>query len=171
MSAAAPNGTSDARTPDARDRRHIAAIAVASVIVLAIALYVWRFVPPSLAPRINVRWTAGLSDEARLTAERRFTLLQGELQEGRPWAYDLGDISRANVRALVAHPAIEDTHYVNRAAGTIWRTAPPGTAIVGGALNRVRDSAFLTWALTSSATTTVVCALWLASTGRRIRSR
>ena len=156
---------------DPRDRRHVVAIAAVSLIVFAIALCVWRFVPSAIAPRINVRWTAGLSDEARLAAESQLTLLNGEVREGRTWAYDLGNLSRANVQALVAHPAVEDTHYVNRAAGTIWRTAPRGTAVVGGALNKARDSAFLTWALTASATTTVVAALWLASTGRRTGSR
>src|SRR5687767_10141129 len=116
--------TSDAQTPNPRDRRRIVAIAAVSLIVLAIALWIWRFVPPAIAPRINVRWTSGLSNEARLAAENQFTLLHGEMKEGRTWAYDLGNISRANVRALVAHPAVEDTHYVNRSAGTIWRTAP-----------------------------------------------
>jgi hypothetical protein len=170
MSAATPDSTWN-RAPTLTDRRQVMAVAVASLIVLAIALCLWRFVPSPTAPRINVRWTVSVPDEARLAIERHFSLLRGEAKEGRTWAYDLGDISRANVRALVAHPAIEDTHYLDRSAGTIAPTAPRGTLRIGGPLSTVRESAVLTWTLTAAATTTAVCALWLASTGRRTGAR
>src|SRR5687767_5873964 len=101
----------ECRGPYPRDRRYVVAIAAVSLIVLTIALCMWRFVSPAIAPRINVRWASGLSDEARLAVENQFALLHGEVKEGRTWAYDLGNISRANVRALVAHPGVEDTHY------------------------------------------------------------
>jgi hypothetical protein len=167
MSSAAPAGLSVAREPASRDCRHITAIAAGSLIVLALVACIWRYVPPATAPRINVRWAPGVADEARLAAQREFKLLRGEVKDGRTWAYDLGNISRANVQALVAHPAVEDTHYINRSAGTIWPTAPRGTVVIGGALNRVRDSAVLTWASTASAMTIVVSVLWLVTTGRR----
>ena len=151
-----------------RERRGIVTLAVSSLVVLAVAACVWRFVSPSVAPRINVRWAPGVSDEARLAVERERTLVRGEPKEGRTWAYDLGDVSRANVRALVAHPAVEDTHYINRSAGTVWRTAPPGTTVIGGLLNRARDSVALRWVLTASAATALVSALWLFTTGSRM---
>lgn len=157
------------RTPvvNPRERRGIATLAVISLVILAVATLAWRFVSPAVAPRINVRWAPSVSEGARLAVERELTLLRGEVKEGRTWAYDLGDISRTNVRALVAHPAVEDTHYINRSAGTVWRTAPAGTTVVGGPLNKARDSAALTWLLTASATTALVSALWLFTTGRR----
>ena len=154
-----------------RERRAIVTLAVISLIVLAVAASAWRFVSPAVEPRINVRWSPGVSEDARLAVERELTLLRGEVKEGRTWAYDLGDISRTNVRALVAHPAVEDTHYINRSAGTVWRTAPAGTTMVGGPLNRARDSAALRWLLTGSATTVLVSALWLCTTGRRTSAR
>ncbi len=78
-----------------------------------------------IAPRVSVRWAAAISDQARTAAERRFSLLRGELREGRTWADDLGDLSRANTGALIADPAVEDTHYIDRTAATVWSTAPP----------------------------------------------
>lgn len=152
-----------------RDARHVAALALLSLVVLTAAVAMRLFVAPAIAPRINVRWAAGVSEEARAAAEQGLRLTNGELREGRTWAYDLADVSRANVRALVAHPAVEDTHYVNRALGTVWRNAPRGSARVGGVLNGLRDSAVVSWAATGGATTAVVAALWLVTTGRSAR--
>ena len=167
MGATPPDEAFEPRSADPRERRAIVTLAVISLIVLAIAACAWRFVSSAVAPRINVRWAPGVSEGARLAVERERTLVRGELKEGRTWAYDLGDVSRANVRALVAHPAVEDTHYINRSAGTVWRTAPPGTTVIGGLLNRARDSVALRWVLTASATTALVSALWLFTTGSR----
>jgi hypothetical protein len=166
MCATPPDEPFELRSADPRERSSIVTLAVTSLVILAVAACAWRFVSPAVAPRINVRWAHGVSDDGRVAVERELTLLRGEVKEGRTWAYDLGDISRVNVRSLVAHPAVEDTHYINRSAGTVWRTAPAGTTVVGGPLNRARDSAALTWLLTASATTALVSVLWLLTTGR-----
>jgi hypothetical protein len=166
MASASPADADRPRRP-VDDRRGVAILAVLGVLVAGVALFTWRVVPPAIAPRINVRWAPDVSDARRAVAEQQFSLRRGELREGRTWAYDLADISRANIRALVANPAVEDTHYINRTAGTVWRTAPRGTIAVGGWLNRVRDSAAVSWAAMLSATTVAVSMLWLVTTGRR----
>jgi hypothetical protein len=155
----------------ARDVRQVLLIAVLAFLVAAAAAVTWRVVPPAIAPRINIRWAPGIDDTQRAAAERRFDLRRGEVKDGRTWAYDLGDVSRGNVRALVADPAVEDTHYINRAAGTVWRTAPRGSEPVGGLLSRVRDSWLITWAATTGATTAGVAILWLVTDGRHLPNR
>ncbi len=152
-----------------RQYRHVVMLAAVSLLVAAAAGAMRFLVSPAIAPRINVRWAPGVSDEARAGAERTLHLLDGELREGRTWAYDLGDISRANVRALVAHPAVEDTHYIDRGDGTVWRQAPAGHAAVGGAINRIRDSAALLWAGTIGGITALVAGVWLATNRRTAR--
>lgn len=73
---------------------------------------------------VHIRWAMPVSDEARPEIERRYRLSAGEEREGRTRGYYLTDLSRANIRAMVTDPAIEDTHYINRQAFRIWRTAP-----------------------------------------------
>ena len=59
-----------------RERRAIVTLAVISLIVLAVAASAWRFVSPAVAPRINVRWSPGVSDDARLAVERELAIKQ-----------------------------------------------------------------------------------------------
>jgi hypothetical protein len=75
---------------------------------------------------VNVRWAAGVDEAARQRFERVHSLTTPRLQEGRTWSYDLTDVSRDNIRALVANPAAEDTHYLHRTAFRPWRTASRG---------------------------------------------
>jgi len=166
MRPAADASAADVR-PSAADARAVSLIAVICVLLLGASVAAWRFIPPALAPRINIRWAPSVTDVSRADAERRFRLWRGEAKDGRTWAYDLGDVSHGNVAALVADRRVEDTHYINRTAATIWRTAPPGTTVIGGIANRARDSAALEWIVTTSATTLVVAALWLVGAGRR----
>lgn len=154
-----------------RDVRQVLLIGILALLVAAAAAATWRLVPPAIAPRINIRWAPGVDDPQRAMVERRFHLLRGELRDGRTWAYDLGDVSRGNVRALVANHAVEDTHYINRSAGTVWTTAPRGSEPVGGLLNRVRDSRLVRWAATAGTTTAGVAFLWLVTDGRRLQNR
>lgn len=68
---------------------------------------------PWIPVRVNVRWSPDTTDLSRRALETRFRLLPqpGENSAG---TYSLTDHSRANVRALVTHPAVADTHYLNR---------------------------------------------------------
>ena len=83
--------------------------------------------PPS--PRINVRWVAGLDADRRRGLETRFGLDAGNEGESSTWSYALSDASRENVTALVQHPDVTDTHYIDRAEMTLeagaFRTAEP----------------------------------------------
>ena len=64
-------------------------------------------------PRVGVRWHEGVGDSDRATLEGRLDLRNG-VGDGRTWQYQLGDISRENIRALVGDPAVEDTAYIDR---------------------------------------------------------
>ena len=68
-----------------------------------------------IEPRVNVRWTEGVTQDERLSLERRFGLESAEWREGTTWRYVLRDRSRENIAALVAHPAVDDTHDIDRA--------------------------------------------------------
>lgn len=68
---------------------------------------------------VNIRWAANVSGEARQALETRYGLADGEQREGRTWRYDLRDGSAANARALIAEPAVEDTHGLDRLTGAL----------------------------------------------------
>jgi hypothetical protein len=71
-----------------------------------------------IEPRVNVRWADGVAENARLSLERRFGLESAQWREGTTWRYVLRDRSRENIAALVAHPAVDDTHDIDRAGLT-----------------------------------------------------
>ena len=64
-------------------------------------------------PIINVRWRADLSLDQRSTLERRFGLAVVE-RDPPTWTYTIADAGRANLEALVMHPDVADTHFVDR---------------------------------------------------------
>ena len=64
-------------------------------------------------PRVGVRWQEGVDDSVRAALEARHDLRNG-VGDGRTWQYELGDISRENIRALVEDSAVEDTAYIDR---------------------------------------------------------
>ena len=67
----------------------------------------------TLPVRLNVRWTAeGVTHRERLEGELK--LEQGSKQEGTTWTYSLSDGSTENIRAVVQHPAVDDTAHVDR---------------------------------------------------------
>jgi hypothetical protein len=72
--------------------------------------------------QVKVRWTAGVGTEARIDAERRYSLARGEKDEGTTWKYVLRDATPGNVYALVRDPRVEDTANIDR---TIARGAAP----------------------------------------------
>ncbi len=73
---------------------------------------------------VHVRWVATIDASAREQLERVHGLTRPELREGRTWGYFLIDASTDNIRALVTHAAVEDTHNLHRTAFRVWRTAP-----------------------------------------------
>jgi hypothetical protein len=63
---------------------------------------------------IHVRWQPTLEADARQRLESGLSLANPQQLEGRTWRYELLDPSRSNIRALVTHPAAEDTHAIDR---------------------------------------------------------
>ena len=64
--------------------------------------------------RVDVRWDATVDDAARFQMEQRFGLARPEPNGDRTFSYALTDRSRENIRNLVADPAVEDTHQIDR---------------------------------------------------------
>lgn len=66
------------------------------------------------APTIHVRWAHGIDDRARARLENQFALTDARQDSERTWVYILTSPSTANIQALVQHPAVEDTHHIDR---------------------------------------------------------
>ena len=75
--------------------------------------------PPPPPPRINVRWVDGLDADRRRGLEARFGLDAGTEMVPSTWRYALVDASRANIVAIVQHPDVADTNYIDRAEMTL----------------------------------------------------
>lgn len=160
--------------PASNDRGKIGLLAVVSALMIAVVAVVWAFAPPVIAPRVNVRWAPDVSDTARISLEQRFSLVAGEQSGPATWAYDLPDLSRANIEALVAHPAVDDTHDIDRIAGSVSRDASPGTTRIADArLASLRSPAMLDWTALIAGSSLVTSIIWLvaASCGARTQRR
>ena len=111
--------------------------AVVSLLALA-ALWPER-APVPRSEQVTVRWAAGLSEEQRAVLERQFSLGSGELkpdttEEESVWNYRLSDMSVDNVRRIVTHSAVADTHFIDRATFEVERQPPPGDDPAWGVL-------------------------------------
>lgn len=146
------------------DRRRILAFAVFSAIMLVGSGAVRVTAPSPFAPRVHIRWVAGISDAQRAELERRFALTEGRRREDATWEYDLIDRSPSTVRALVAHAAVEDTHYLDRASGQVAVDAPPGTSRLSERwLAGWIHSSLFEWFMLLWVSSLVVSGVWLAS--------
>jgi len=63
---------------------------------------------------VHIRWAASVDETTRQQLERRFSLTDGVFRESRTFRYYLRDLSRANVRTLLAEPSVEDTAFIDR---------------------------------------------------------
>jgi hypothetical protein len=93
-----------------------ARIAAALVIGIAAAVGATYYLTYEPAASVRVRWRADVTPEVREQLERAFLLVGRAAHEGsaRVFQYDLLDTSRANIEALVTHPAVEDTDEIDR---------------------------------------------------------
>jgi hypothetical protein len=95
-----------------------------SLLVAAVVLFaVVRLVYGERPAYVHVRWAPTVDEAAQEQAERTYHLTRVEFREQRTWLYILSDVSTDNIRQLVTSPAVEDTHYINRAKFTVWWTA------------------------------------------------
>lgn len=76
-------------------------------------------------PQAHVRWSGELSDGERAVLERQFSLSLPEPMDNGSftWRYALGDLTVENLLSLVEHPAVLDTHLIDRSTGEL--TTPP----------------------------------------------
>jgi hypothetical protein len=155
--------------PTQRERRQVAALAVVSLVVLACLGSLHLFVPPAVAPRVNVRWVPDLSDAVRIQHERELKLLAGEHLEEMTWSYDLADPSPQAVRAIVNNASVEDTGHIDRSRGIVSSDAPLGSTRIHGGLSSWRDASIGPWLRRCASFVLVLSALWLVTTGRRTR--
>jgi hypothetical protein len=67
-------------------------------------------------PRVHVRWNDRLDAAERETRERSYGLANGVRLDGptNTWRYELGDLSRENIRALLQDAAVVDVAYLDR---------------------------------------------------------
>jgi hypothetical protein len=65
-------------------------------------------------PRIYIRWSPTTTPEIRTQLEAKYHLKNPFFREGRTWIYELADVSRDNVAAIVHDPYVEDTLRIDR---------------------------------------------------------
>ena len=109
--------------------------ALAVLVVGALVGVASRVLDGDPAKGIHVRWHAEVTDADRLELEAEF-FLRGERREDRTFGYDLLDDSQANIQALVEHPAVEDTHHIDRGNFTLAASAEFGESRTGWAWRR-----------------------------------
>ena len=72
---------------------------------------------------VHVRWHSETNETSRKDLEGRFHLNDGQRLDAETWRYDLLDPSNENIRALVADPAVQDTHHIDRPASSLVPSA------------------------------------------------
>jgi len=118
------------------DRRHTSTwlllIGVAFTVGASATYMVLRAAFGDRPAHINVRWSPATTPDVQQRREQQYHLTYGQRTEGRTFSYDLTDLSRNNIRAMVLDPSVEDTHYIHRTAYRIWRFAPRSKYHDGG---------------------------------------
>jgi hypothetical protein len=156
--------TGKSGTAATADRSHVRALAAASIVMLVAAATVRLSAPSPFAPRVHVRWSGDVSTAQRAALERRFSLARGSHREATTWEYDLVDVDPSTVLALVADPAVADTHYLDRGSGEVTGDAPAGTVrLAGRRLAGVIHSSAFDWFICLWVSSLIVSGVWLAS--------
>jgi hypothetical protein len=106
------------------------------------------------APRIRIRWRAGLEPARRTALERRFLLVNPNPFEDR-FAYDLLDTTRDNIAAIVDERDIQDTDNIDRDHAAIPPQIPYGDSWmwIGNRLPVLRVPGVVTGIVAASAVT------------------
>lgn len=117
-------------------RRWQLAIAMTTAAIAAGAL--WPDHAPALPPVfVNVRWAEDVTDPQRSALEERFSLIERDHTD-RPdtRVYQITNVSKENVRALVTNSAIRDTHHIDRGTFEVeqpvrrWYEYPDRTLLI-----------------------------------------
>ncbi len=78
----------------------------------------------SPAHHVHVRWKPGLTAYERHGYERALRLRERGGDNQRSFGYDLVDPSAGNIQAILEHPAVEDTHDLDRRTLSVSPSAP-----------------------------------------------
>jgi len=81
--------------------------------------------------QVTIRWATGLPEERRIALEQAFSLQQAERKtdagaDENTWNYRLSNVSADNVRGIVTHGAVVDTHFIDRSTFEVDAQPPPG---------------------------------------------
>ena len=106
-------------------------IATAIVCLLALALLWPERATTPRSEQVTIRWAPDVADEQRAALEQQFSLGDGERKPDQEetdsvWNYRLADLSTENVRQIVRHAAVADTHFIDRATFEVEHQPPPG---------------------------------------------
>ncbi len=77
-------------------------------------------------PSIRIPWNSKIPPVDRLALERQFQLTNGNTIDAQIWSYDLTDTSSRNIRALLIHPSVIGTTFLDRETATVSADAPQG---------------------------------------------
>lgn len=123
---------------DSKDRQPASPAAVArltSIVCLIVSavslgtLALLRIATAETAPSIHIRWQPDVSDIARVEFERSLMLADPIPLEGTTFAYALLDTRSDHIRSIVEHPAVDDTHEIDRDTFTLGPDAPDGRVV------------------------------------------
>ena len=77
---------------------------------------------------VNIRWQPSVDAAERQRLETEWQLVDGHEVSPSTWSYELTAPSEGRLRAIVEHPAIADTHHIDRHRYTLAPDAPRTTA-------------------------------------------
>ena len=73
---------------------------------------------------VNIRWEPSVDAAERQRLETEWQLVDGQEVSPSTWSYELTAPSQGRLRAIVEHPAIADTHHIDRQRYTLAPDAP-----------------------------------------------
>jgi hypothetical protein len=103
--------------------RSVGLVLLAAALGLFVTL---RVTDSQRAAYVHIRWAADLDAAKQHELEEAYRLTPLEFREDRTWLYALNDVSTDNIRRLIADPAVEDTHQLDRTAFRVSPTAARG---------------------------------------------
>ena len=154
----------------------IGAVLVVVLVLLVVAAFTVRVAPPTptTPPLIKVRWAPTVDESEQVHKETIYGLRRDAPHAVRTWNYLLQDADRANIRALVTDPEVEDTDGLDRGA---FQVSIPSITIaerITSAYPALEESAgrgFSEWVSVTNVWPAALAALWLAVLSRpRVRA-
>jgi hypothetical protein len=98
----------------------------AALVAIALGAAYYFTIEPS--PTVSIRWREDVTEAQRAALERRYLLVKPTVHESRTFRYDLLDVSRSNLEAMVNEPALEDSGNIDRHTLVFPPDYPYGTS-------------------------------------------